>query len=93
MAKKRVSADELAWIFQERLSGFRECGNRIPIAIIPTKDEWVAVTNAKTRKLYPKDAIRIEAVQARNTSAHSELIHAAKRLPKKLAGLKSGKRR
>jgi hypothetical protein len=48
MAKKRISAVELAWIFHERLAAL--CGHRIPIAIVPVGDKWSAQTSATARR-------------------------------------------
>jgi hypothetical protein len=48
MAKKRIAAEELAWIFHERLAEL--CGHRIPIAIVPVGDKWSAQTSAMARR-------------------------------------------
>lgn len=53
MAKKRVTADELIWIFHQRLAEVVEYGRRVPIAVIPTKGSWSARTNSQSLSLYP----------------------------------------
>jgi hypothetical protein len=62
MPKKKATADELIWLFHEKLVGsnFPNAG----IAIIPIGDgNWSALTNATERRHYPdlaKTVARIE---------------------------------
>jgi hypothetical protein len=53
--KKKVSSSELAWIFVERLSEFRDCPPGVAVAIVPDQDSgWVAVTekpNGRTKSI------------------------------------------
>ncbi|WP_441228071.1 hypothetical protein AB7813_08955 [Tardiphaga sp. 20_F10_N6_6] len=62
MPKKKVTADELIWLFHEKLasSNFPKAG----IAIIPIGGgNWSALTNATERRHYPdlaKTVARIE---------------------------------
>jgi hypothetical protein len=38
MAKTKVSATELVWIFQQRLRSFDECSSGTYVAIVPTEN-------------------------------------------------------
>jgi hypothetical protein len=65
MAKIRISSADLAWIFTEQLRE-RFLPNRIaPVAIVPTKRGWTAVTNRRTRIEQPLQANRIAQFQKR----------------------------
>lgn len=63
MAKKRVSADELIWIFNKRLAELAEYGRRIPIAVILIKGGWLARTNARSKAQYPGCTELIERLE------------------------------
>jgi hypothetical protein len=63
MAKTKVSATELIWIFQERLRSSVDCASGTYVAIVPSKDGWAAVMNARRRNEYPLCAKRIEKPQ------------------------------
>ena len=54
MAKKRVTADELMRIIQERMAEFVEYGPRITNSVITMKGGWSARTNAKSEALYER---------------------------------------
>jgi hypothetical protein len=62
MPKKIVTADELIWLFHEKLAG--SAFPNAKIAIIPIGDgNWSALTNATERRHYPdlaKTVARIE---------------------------------
>jgi hypothetical protein len=62
MPKKNATADELIWLFHEKLAGSNF--PKAKIAIIPIGGgNWSALTNATERRYYPdlaKTAVRIE---------------------------------
>ncbi|SNS24063.1 hypothetical protein SAMN05216374_0446 [Tardiphaga sp. OK246] len=62
MPKKNATADELIWLFHEKLAGTHLRNARI--AIIPIgSGNWSALTNATERRHYPdlsKNVTRIE---------------------------------
>jgi len=61
MAKTKVSATELIWIFQERLRSSVDCASGTYVAIVPSKDGWTVVMNARRRN--PLCVKRIEKLQ------------------------------
>jgi hypothetical protein len=64
VAKIKISATELVWIFQEKLRSFddrRSLGTYV--AIVPSKHAWTVVMNARRRKEYPGSVKRIEKLQ------------------------------
>jgi hypothetical protein len=64
MPKKiELSCTDLALVFKERLAEFDDCAPTVTIAIVPSKDGWVAVTNAWSRFRHPLCAERIEKIQ------------------------------
>jgi len=64
MAKKiEISSTDLALVFKERLLKSSDCAPTVAIAIVPSNDGWVAVTNAWSRFKRPSCARRIEQVQ------------------------------
>ena len=63
MAKTKVSATELVWIFQQRLSSFDECSSGTYVAIVPTENGWTAVTGTQRGRQHPQCAKRIHNVQ------------------------------
>jgi hypothetical protein len=65
MAKVKISSSDLTWIFTEALKSSSE-DNRIPaVAIVPAKNGWMAVTNARVAKGFPLQAKRVERLQKR----------------------------
>jgi hypothetical protein len=63
MAKTKVSAIELVWIFQEELKSADECSSGTYIAIVPSENGWTAVMGARRRGEYPLCAKRVEQIQ------------------------------
>jgi hypothetical protein len=63
LAKVKISNTELSWIFQEKLATFGDCPASIPIAIVPSKGGWTAVTSSRVRKGFPDCVKRIEQIQ------------------------------
>ena len=63
MAKTKVSATELVWIFQERIQVYGECPIGTDVAIVSSEDGWMVATNARQRKRYPLCAKRIDKLQ------------------------------
>ena len=63
MKKVKISCVDLALVFKERLAKFGDCAPTVSIAIVPTRDGWVAVTNAWSRFKRPLCAKRIEQIQ------------------------------
>jgi hypothetical protein len=63
MAKTRVSATDLVWIFQERLQSSGDCSLGTSIAIVPSTDGWVVVSKARQRENSPGCVKRIEKLQ------------------------------
>jgi hypothetical protein len=62
MAKTKVSATELVWIFQQRLRSFDECSSGTYVAIVPSENGWTAVTGTQ-RRGRPQCPKRIHKVQ------------------------------
>jgi len=63
MAKKRVSSTDLAWIFRERLRETGDCGSAVSVAILPSENGWIAVTDKRLIKRFPRCAAQIERIQ------------------------------
>ena len=63
MAKIKVSASDLTWIFSERLRTFAVRATTVSIAIVPTKDGWRALVNAHTRSAFPDCVRRVEQIE------------------------------
>jgi len=63
MAKTKVSASELVWIFTERLRSFRDCPPAASVAIVPTGRGWRAITSRKDMVGYPNCTRRVEKLQ------------------------------
>ena len=63
MAKTKVSATELVWIFRERLKSFRDCSSNTDVAIVPSNNGWTVVTNVRRRDKSPRYAKRIEKLK------------------------------
>jgi hypothetical protein len=64
MAKKSLSGSDLVWIFRERLAAFGERSRRAPIAIVPSKKGWKAVTSHRYLAADSELEQRIEKIQA-----------------------------
>jgi len=64
MAKTKISSTDLLWIFRERLSFLDDRFKVAPMAIIPSKDGWEAVTSPRYRTAESQLAKRIEQIQA-----------------------------
>jgi hypothetical protein len=64
MAKSRISATDLIWIFRERMQSFDDCGSGISLAIVPSKEGWSVVMNARGRNDNPRCAKRIQQLQS-----------------------------
>jgi hypothetical protein len=64
VTKTKISSTDLVWIFLKRLSSFDDRFKLAPIAIVPTKEGWEAVTSGRYRIAEPKIAHRIKQVQA-----------------------------
>jgi hypothetical protein len=64
MAKTKISSTDLLWIFRERLSSLDDRFKVAPIAIVPSKRGWDAVTSHRYRAAEPQFAKRIEQIQA-----------------------------
>jgi hypothetical protein len=60
MEKIHISSTDIALVFKERLAKFSDCAPTVAIAIVPSKDGWVAVTNAWSRFKRPLCPKRIE---------------------------------
>lgn len=70
MPKKNATADELIWLFHEKLAGsnFRNPG----IAIIPIGGgNWSALTNATERRHYPELAVTVARIEKQLRGRHS----------------------
>jgi hypothetical protein len=63
LAKKKISNTDLVWIFRQELSSFEDCSPTIPIAIVPSKEGWTALTTPRYRTQYPQCVKRIEKIQ------------------------------
>ncbi len=63
MAKTKISSTDLIWIFREKLASFGDCEPSIPIAIVPDREGWTAVTNAWARSRHPVSGRRMEQIQ------------------------------
>jgi hypothetical protein len=63
LAKSKISSTDLIWIFREKLSSFDGYPPSIPIAIIPNRESWKAVTTQRIRKARPDCVKRIEQLQ------------------------------
>lgn len=62
MPKKIAAADELIWLFHEKLAGTPLRNARI--AIIPIGDgNWSALTNATERRRYPELAKTVTRIE------------------------------
>lgn len=61
MPKKQISPDELIWLFHEKLAGTALPSARI--AVVPTGDNWTALTNAGERRRYPELANTVAHIQ------------------------------
>jgi hypothetical protein len=61
--KVKISSVDLALVLKERLAKLGDCAPTVSIAIVPTRDGWVAVTNAWSRFKRPLCAKRIEQIQ------------------------------
>jgi hypothetical protein len=64
MAKSRISATDLIWIFRERMQAFEDCASGISLAIVPSKEGWSVVMNARGRNDNPRCAKRIQQLQS-----------------------------
>jgi hypothetical protein len=69
MAKKRISSNDLAWVFLERMRSFDDCAEATSIAILPSRDGWTVVTN-RTKGQRPGCARRIEQIQKQLRKAY-----------------------
>jgi hypothetical protein len=59
---KKITADELIWLFHEKLAGTNM--SNAGIAIIPTADgNWFAVTSGKERRHYPNLASAVARIE------------------------------
>jgi len=65
MAKTEISSTDLVWVFTEKLRSFGDCAPNVSIAIVPSKDGWMAIASRSDRHAYPLCAPRIEQVQKR----------------------------
>jgi hypothetical protein len=71
MAKSRISATDLIWIFRERMQSFEDCQSGISLAIVPSKEGWSVVMNARGRNDNPRCAKRIEQLQGQLRQAYT----------------------
>lgn len=63
MIKERLTADELIWMFHEKLAGSNLRNARI--AIIPNgRRDWSALTNASQRRQFSKLANTVTCIEA-----------------------------
>ncbi|KZD21357.1 hypothetical protein [Tardiphaga robiniae] len=70
MPKKKVTADELIWLFHEKLAGTNM--SKVRIAIIPIGDgNWSALTNATERRHYPNLAITVARIEKQLRNRYS----------------------
>jgi hypothetical protein len=70
MPKKKMTADELIWLFHEKLAGTNLANARI--AIIPIGDgNWSALTNATERRYYPDLAITVARIEKQLRNRYS----------------------
>ena len=68
MAKSRISATDLIWIFKERMQAFEDCASGISLAIVPSKEGWSVVMNAHGRNDNPRCAKRIQQLESQLAS-------------------------
>jgi hypothetical protein len=62
-AKAKISSTDPIWIFREKLSSFDDCLPSIPIAVVPSDENWTAVMAQRVRKGPPNCVKRIEQIQ------------------------------
>jgi len=55
---------------QERMQSFEDCQSGISLAIVPSKEGWSVVMNARGRNDNPRCAKRIEQLQASFAGLH-----------------------
>jgi hypothetical protein len=63
VVKTRISSTDLIWSFREKLSSFDDCSPSIPIAIVSSDKNWMAVTTQRVRERRPNSVKRIEQLQ------------------------------
>jgi hypothetical protein len=69
MPKKPIPADELIWLFHEKLAG-----TAVPsatIAIVPGGNNWTALTNAADCRRHPELATTVARIQKQLRSRYS----------------------
>jgi hypothetical protein len=70
LTKTKISSNDLALIFKEKLSELGDCAPTVAIAIVPSKDGWTAVTNRWSRFKRPLCTKRIEQIQKKLRGAY-----------------------
>jgi hypothetical protein len=63
LAKTKISSTDPIWIFREKLLSFDDCPRSIPIAVVPSYENWTAVTAQRVRKENPNCVKQIEQIQ------------------------------
>jgi hypothetical protein len=64
LAKTKISSADLAHIFVERLSAFKDCPARPSVAIVPdTVSGWLAVASKPNRRSKPIPVDRLKEVE------------------------------
>jgi hypothetical protein len=80
MPKKNATADELIWLFHEKLAGSNFPNTRI--AIIPVGDgNWSALTNATERRHYPDLAMAVTRIKKQLRGRYGARTRAASLTP------------
>ncbi|SNS24419.1 hypothetical protein SAMN05216374_0469 [Tardiphaga sp. OK246] len=70
MIKEHLTADELIWMFHEKLAGSNLRHARI--AIIPSgRWDWSALTNASQRRQFPKLASMVAGIETQLRDRYS----------------------
>ena len=69
MLKKPIPADELIWLFHEKLA--KTAVPSATIAIVPGGNNWTALTNAGERRRHPELATAVARIQRQLRSRYS----------------------